>query len=76
MTDTKLLEDKIRESGYKRYSIAERMGISAYALAMKIDNEREFKASEIDALCKLLNIDIEERMRIFFAAKVDFKSTR
>lgn len=75
MTNTKLLEEYILKSGYKRSFIAKALGITAYALALKINNKSEFKATEIDILCKLLNIGIEDRMRIFFAQMVDLKST-
>ena len=71
MTNTPLLEQYIERSGYKRSFIAMRLGISSYTLAMKVNNESEFKASEIDILCELLNIDMEARMDIFFAKKVD-----
>jgi len=73
MTDTKLLEQKIDESGYKRSYIAKAIGLkSAYGLAKKINNETEFKATEINALCELLKIDsLEEKELIFFANRVD-----
>lgn len=75
MTNTKLLEEYISNSGYKKSFIAKALGITAYALALKINNKSEFKANEIDILCKLLNIGVEDRMRIFFARVVDLKST-
>ena len=67
MTNTALLEEYIEKSGYKKSFIAKALGITAYALALKIGNKNEFKASEIDILCKLLNIGVRDRMRIFFA---------
>jgi hypothetical protein len=67
MTNTTLLEKYINESGYKRSYIAKCLGITSYALARKISNKSEFWGSEIDILCKLLNIDVENRMAIFFA---------
>lgn len=67
MTNTALLEEYIAKSGYKRSFIAKALGITAYALALKINNKSEFKANEIDILCKLLKIGIKDRMRIFFA---------
>ena len=67
MTNTVLLEQYIEKSGYKKSFIAKALGITAYALALKINNKSEFKANEIDILCKLLNIGIRDRMRIFFA---------
>ena len=70
MTNTMLLEEKIEKSGYKRSYIAKAIGLkSAYGLAKKIRNESEFKSSEINALCELLNINsLGEKERIFFAA--------
>lgn len=67
MTNAKLLVEYVEKSGLKRSYIAKQMGISAYSLSLKINNLSEFKASEIDTLCKLLDINIEERMAIFFA---------
>lgn len=67
MTNTTLLEEYIEKSGYKKSFIAKALNITAYALTLKINNKSEFKANEIDILCKLLNIGIRDRMRIFFA---------
>ena len=69
MTNTQLLVEAIAKSGYKRSYIAKAIGLkSAYSLALKIDNKSEFKASEINALCELLNISsLEEKQAIFFA---------
>ena len=68
MTNTELLKEKIKLSGYKRSFIAQQLGISTYCLAQKIDNKTEFKASEINALCGLLHIvSPEEKEAIFFA---------
>ena len=71
MTNTSLLEEYIERSGYKRSYIASKIGRSPYALAQKINNESEFKASEIETLCSLLGISIKDRMTIFFAKGVD-----
>ena len=73
MTNTELLEEKITKSGLKKSYIAKAIGLkSTYGLSKKINNETEFKATEISALCKLLKIDsLEERQEIFFAEKVD-----
>ena len=68
MTNTELLEAAIERSGYKKSYIAKVIGITAYCLARKIRNESEFKASEINMLCKLLKIKTAaEKERIFFA---------
>lgn len=67
MTNTELLKAKIDESGYKLKYIASRLGITYYGFLKKVNNDTEFKASEIQALCDLLNISGEEKERIFFA---------
>ena len=67
MTDTALLEEYISKSGYKKSYLASKIKKSSYALALKINNKSEFKASEIDVLCDLLGLDTKTRMAIFFA---------
>lgn len=71
MTNTELLREQIKSSGYKRSYLARKVGISPAALRYKIKSEREFKASEIDCLCKLLSLDGELRDRIFFMPRGD-----
>lgn len=72
MTNTVKLRDLIEKSGYKLKYIAGRLDITLYALQMKIDNIKEFKASEIAIMCELLNIrSLKEKDEIFFTKKVD-----
>ena len=71
MTNTALLEQFIEKSGYKRSFLAQKVGITTYGLALKVNNKSEFKATEIDVLCKLLDIGVKDRMAIFFAKRVD-----
>ena len=67
MTNTSLLEQYIKESGYKRNFIAKQIGLkSAYGLSRKINNESEFKATEIVILCDLLKISAKDKEAIFF----------
>lgn len=67
MTNTGMLEKYIEKSGYRKGFIAKQIGITRYALILKINNKSEFKATEIKILCALLNIGVEERTAIFFA---------
>ena len=68
MTNTELLEERIKLSGYQKNFIAKTLGLTPYGLALKISNKSEFKASEIEALSDLLGIDSwEDRSAIFFA---------
>ena len=67
MTNTTALRDAVSRSGLKYRAIAGEMGISPYTLQKKIDNETEFKASEIVRLSDLLDLSDAERNAIFFA---------
>lgn len=68
MTNTALLEQEIKDSGFLKASIMEQMGIKSYAtLRAKIENESEFTASEINKLCEILHLDNDRREAIFFA---------
>lgn len=69
MTDTVALRAVIADSGLKYKALAEIMGLSPYALQLKIDNESEFKASEIDTLANALGMDMRQRDSIFFCRK-------
>ena len=76
MTDTVRLEDIIKSSGYKYVYIAQKLGISYQAFRNKLDNKSEFLPTEIEALCKLLNItELKDKNDIFFALFVDENST-
>jgi transcriptional regulator with XRE-family HTH domain len=72
MTDTDALKKKIAEKGMKQVYIAEKMGLTSYGLANKINNKTEFKSSEIKFLCELLDItSLREKEAIFFNDEVD-----
>ena len=67
MTNTPLLKEHIKESGYKIGFLAQQLGISNHSMSRKINGKNEFKASEIDILCKSLKIGAKDRTAIFFA---------
>ena len=67
MTDTKELRQRIEASGLKYKYIALKLGITAYTLQLKIDNDNEFKVSEVDTLAGLLGLSLREKDAIFFA---------
>lgn len=76
MTNAKRLREIVEKSGLKYKFIAEKMGLSRFGLMKKIDNENEFKASEIERLCEILGINsLEDREDIFFAKEVENIST-
>lgn len=68
MTNTKLLELKIKESGKKKYYLAEKCGLSRAGFRNCIINQAEWTASQIDILCEELEItSLREKDAIFFA---------
>lgn len=70
MTNSKLLRDLIDGKGIKISYLAKSIGICRPALYSKINNEREFTASEILKLSEILGINLKEREKIFFANEV------
>ena len=76
MTDTERLKEVIQKSGLKMQYLAKRLNLSYFGFSNKVNNVTEFKASEIDTLCELLQIKaLSEKERIFFAKKVECNST-
>lgn len=67
MTDTEMLRERLKDSGYKMYFIAEHLGLSYQGFLNKVDGKTEFVAPEIKKLCELLNIGLEDKEKIFFA---------
>lgn len=67
MTNTELLREYIDKSGLKIQYLADKIGISRASLWQKITNKTEFKASEIQILCDLLEINsLREQRNVFF----------
>lgn len=66
MTNTKLLRERIDASGLKFKYIADQLGITTRALLMKIENQTEFKPSEIKRLSELLGIETPEEQILIF----------
>ncbi len=68
MTNTELLEDKIKESGKKISYLAKKCGLSYAGFRNCVINKAEFRASHIETLCVELKItSLKERQAIFFA---------
>lgn len=68
MVNTKMLRDKINDSGYKLQFVAEKCGLTYFGFMKKVNNETEFKASEIMILKVLLNLTDKEVNQIFFCS--------
>lgn len=67
MVKLDVLKTRIRTSGLKTQSVAEKLGISRASLWKKLSGRVEFKASEIAGLSKVLDLTNEEREYIFFS---------
>lgn len=67
MTDTRLLRNVIGLNGLKYKYLADELGITAYSLQKKLENDNEFKASEIKRLAEILDLSLKEKDKIFFA---------
>lgn len=76
MTDTELLSNKIKESGYKLDFVAKTIGITRETLRRKINNIYLFDSAEISGLRNLLGLSLEEVDKIFFTLSVDKTSTK
>lgn len=71
MVNTNLLKAKITEYGMNAGDFAKLLGISRQSLSFKINNIREFKASEMQQSAKILNINDTDIAKYFFAKDVD-----
>lgn len=67
MTDTKKLRAAIKRSGASITFLAGFIGVSRECFYHKMNNETEFKASEIVRLTTALRLTREQRDEIFFA---------
>ena len=68
MTNSKLLEKKIKESGKKKCYLAKRCNLSRAGFRNCETNKAEFKTSHIEILCDELGItSLREKNTIFFA---------
>ena len=70
MTNTSKIKGKIAEKGYTFTSFAEAVNISRPALRKKINDIVDFKASEIERVCSVLDITRAEISDYFFTLDV------
>lgn len=67
MADTKKLDDLIKNNKLTKTEVARRLGLSRYGFYKKLNNETEFKLSEVSQLSDMLGIKTpKERESIFF----------
>lgn len=68
MTNSLKLKALMIENGFTQEQLAKKLGISEQSMNYKINNKREFKASEITTLISLLKIT--DVGAVFFSQKV------
>ena len=68
MTNTELLEMKIKESGKKKSYLAQKVGLTRAGFRNCCINKSEFRTSQVQILCEELGItSLKEKQAIFFA---------
>ena len=68
MTNSVLLKEKIKLSGYKIGYLAEELGLSRQALSNKINNNTDFTVKEMQILSKILYLSDLDMKNIFLSA--------
>lgn len=67
MTDTKKLEDLIKDSGKTKSHIAKKAGMSIQTLRLKMTNKFPFTTDEVQAIAEEVHIhEASELMEVFF----------
>lgn len=61
---------RIKECGFTQRTLAKAIGISNSTLSAKLNNKNAFTATEIAAICRLLDIAKHEVGEYFFAEEV------
>lgn len=69
MTNTELLEAKIKESGKKKAHLAAKCSMTPTTFGKYLQGNKEFRASHIAILCAELNIKDSAEMKAIFFAK-------
>ena len=73
MVDYDARDKRIKKSRYTQKYLAERLGLSPSGLKRKLMGQTEFKLDEVTTLDRLLNLNGEELLQIFFKkVHVDF----
>ena len=70
MFDFSKLLGRIREFGFTQESLAKQIKINPQTLSWKLNNKSSFTIDEMDKICKLLDISLEEIGVYFFTKKV------
>jgi len=66
LTNTRKLKALLVEYGFTQGDVAKKLGITEQSFNAKLNNRKEFKATEIKVLVEVLNIETEAINDIFF----------
>ena len=66
MTDAEALKRLMKENGKSQAELSAELGISNQRLANKLNNREEFRASEIQKLIRIFNMNAKQTDHIFF----------
>ena len=66
MTDVALLKKKIENSGLKKNFIAKQLDLTPQGFYLKASGKNDFTSSEIQCLCKLLQITAQREVKAIF----------
>ena len=70
MVNSNMLKKKIDDSWMKIKYVAVQIGLTPAGFYKKINNESEFKVSEVVAITRVLGLSSNERDEIFFGSDV------
>lgn len=77
MTNSDLLRKAIKDAGLKISAVMKALKIKSYTtMRDKINNVKNFTVREIDILCVLLRLTVEQREQIFFADETELNSVQ
>ena len=77
MTNSDLLRKAINDAGLKISAVMKALKIKSYTtMRDKINNVKNFTVREIDILCVLLRLSVEQREQIFFASETEYNSVK
>ena len=69
MTNTELLKKRMEKCGKNREELSSELGIPPFKLEKKLSRKEEFRASELQKLVNLLDLNASLANHIFFAEK-------
>lgn len=61
------LQGRIREKGFTQESLAAEIPMDRGVLSLKLNNKRSFRMKEIEGICRVLEIPLENVGEYFFA---------